>query len=215
MKTKGAFFADAPIVGVDVGGPKKGYHAVAFVGSKIFTFHSLIAGEVVEWCKKQSAITVAVDAPSGWAMTGKSREAERTMFLDDAKINCFSTPSRAAAVGRKFYDWVFCGEALYSALQPYFPLFNGVVRVGRQTIETFPYAVYCAIHHKVMPAKPKAALRRAALAMRGIDATKLPNLDYVDAALCALAAYCLNGHQYACFGNPTEGFIVVPQCTDA
>jgi hypothetical protein len=65
----------APIVvGVDVGGPKKGFHAVAIREWDIFdTFATLHAGEVVAWCRRLGVSSVGIDAPCHWSRTGRAR----------------------------------------------------------------------------------------------------------------------------------------------
>jgi predicted nuclease with RNAse H fold len=67
-------------------------------------------------------------------------------------------------------------------------LFDGMRRDDPVVLETFPHAVVCALAKKVVPAKNKLAVRRKALCDRGYDISRLPNLDFVDAALCALTA---------------------------
>ena len=76
--------------------------------------------------------------------------------------------------------------------------------------ESFPHAVVCALAGRVVPTKPKATVRRAALRARGYDVTCLVNIDFVDAALCAVAAEAFLKGCVQCFGDEQEGFIVVP-----
>ena len=76
--------------------------------------------------------------------------------------------------------------------------------------ETFPQAVACALAGEIVSAKYKSKVRRKLLSGIGIDTTSLPNIDFVDAALCAVAAnYLLSGNVNA-YGDMAEGFIVVP-----
>jgi predicted RNase H-like nuclease len=53
-------------------------------------------------------------------------------------------------------------------------------------------------------------VRRAALKREGYDVSGLPNIDFVDAALCAAAADAFRINRYQLFGDREEGFIVVP-----
>lgn len=76
--------------------------------------------------------------------------------------------------------------------------------------ETFPHAMVCALAGKVVAAKPKADTRRKLLRGRGYDISVLSNIDFVDAALCALTAEAFLNNHLQCFGDKQEGFIVVP-----
>jgi len=52
------------VVGVDVGGPKKGFHAVALRDEQYCEkFSTPIAKEVAAWCRKLKASVVGIDAP--------------------------------------------------------------------------------------------------------------------------------------------------------
>lgn len=77
-------------------------------------------------------------------------------------------------------------------------------------IETFPHTIVCALAGQVVSARPKAKVRRAALRNRGYDGSNLPNIYFVDAALCAVAAFEFHKNNYKPYGNRAEGYIVVP-----
>jgi hypothetical protein len=128
-------------------------------------------------------------------------------------ISCFSTPSREAARGNSFYDWMRAGESLYRALGSDFPLWDGdPPRAGSAvSIETFPYAVACALNGSLVPTGQKATRRRGLLSAAGIDIAPLKNIDYVDAALCALTAQRFLARTYRCYGDSAGGRIVVPK----
>ena len=52
------------VVGIDVGGPKKGFHAVALFGGQVLARKSALnATEMTEWCLLLGCTIVAVDAP--------------------------------------------------------------------------------------------------------------------------------------------------------
>jgi predicted nuclease with RNAse H fold len=210
------------LVGIDVGGEEKGFHAVALRG-RMFVDKTTAADPavIVAWCQDRGATVVAVDAPCQWSQTGSSRLAERELKLFGEKIFCFATPTRERAENhdKGFYDWVFNGEELYRLLVNDYPLFNGVLRQGKACIETFPHAVVCVMAGKVLKAANKKIERPNELKKRGYDISRLsdrktkgPNIDYVDAALCAVTADEFGNGKYQCFGNPEEGFIVVPAC---
>jgi predicted nuclease with RNAse H fold len=197
------------VIGIDVGGERKGFHAVAlrddaFVAKTSATDPAMI----VDWCLERKAIVIAVDAPSGWSKEGLSREVER--ILGKQGIHCFATPTRDRALHRDFYKWVFNGEKLYECLAAQYPLFDGQWTKERICIETFPHAIICAMAGQVVSARPKSRIRREALRNSGYDDSGLPNIDFVDAALCAVAANEFRKGSYKPYGDSAEGFIVVP-----
>jgi predicted nuclease with RNAse H fold len=200
-------------VGIDVGGQVKGFHAVALRG-EIFVDKATATDPavIVDWCFDHRATVVSVDAPCGWSQTGPSRLAERQLKMSGKKINCFATPTRERAENHNkgFYNWVFNGERLFRLLVNHYPLFDGERRKGPSCFETFPHAIVCAMAGRVVPAKLKAKVRRKVLRDRGYDISNLSNIAFVDAALCAVAADEFGKGTYQCFGNPEEGFIVVP-----
>ena len=204
------------VVGIDVGGERKGFHAVALRdGLFVATQKSTNPSALVDWCLDQSARIVAVDAPCTWSQAGLSRKAERELKMNGQVIQCFMTPMRERAYrqGTGFYGWVFNGEKLYQRLQLHYVLFDGMRRDDPVVLETFPHAVVCALAKKVVAAKDKLADRRKALRVRGYDISRLLNIDFVDAALCALTAEAFLKDRWKCFGDKQEGFIVVPDVT--
>ena len=76
------------VVGIDVGGPRKGFHAVALrEGAYLDTFASPDARDLAAWCIQGGARAVAIDAPCRWSRTGRARPAERA--LTAAGIHAF------------------------------------------------------------------------------------------------------------------------------
>mgnify|MGYP003343104099 FL=1 len=77
-----AYRSSPVVVGIDVGGPKKGFHAVALAGGRYRD--RLAANDVaklVAWCVRTKAATViAVDAPCRWSNSGEGRLAERELM---------------------------------------------------------------------------------------------------------------------------------------
>ncbi len=200
------------VVGIDVGGKKKGFHAVALCDRKFEPNCSLDPVEIVAWCHVGNAVIIAVDAPCGWSQSGKSRAAERDLRIGGEKVHCFATPTLKIALDNQkgFYDWVFNGERLYSALKKCYSLFDADRRDGPTCIESFPHGMVCALAGKLVPAKPKVQQRRQTLTRQGYDDKALRNIDLVDAALCALAARAFLEGQICKFGQKDEGFIVIP-----
>jgi len=200
------------VVGIDVGGEMKGFHAVALRNRVFEKTTSTDPVEIVAWCLERKAHIVAVDAPCGWSQSASSRLAERDLKLGGKKIQIFATPTRARARAHKkgFYRWVFNGEALYHLLAPHYLLFDGSRSEGPVCFETFPHAIVCALAGEVVPAKPKAANRRKVLRARAYHYSPLPNIDFIDAALCAVTAEEFRQGRTRHFGGQDEGFIVVP-----
>lgn len=200
------------VAGIDVGGPKKGFHAVCLssVGN-IDRFKSRCPHEITRWCVDQGVQSIGVDAPCGWSVPGVARLCERELMA--RRIFCFSTPCRDKADGHKtgYYDWMLQGEALYTALvENGWPLYTG--RPGRSKVvfETFPHAIACTLAGRVLPAKGKSGSRREVLRKVGLDTSRLPNIDFVDAALCAVTARAVCEGTPKNFGEKSSGFIVVP-----
>lgn len=197
------------VVGIDVGGTAKGFHAVALRGGAYLDkFNSCDALEVASWCRQVSAQYIGIDAPCHWSQKGASRLAERC--LAGKKIHCFATPTRQEAEGRNFYRWMFNGERLYQALAGEYKLFDGTRTSGPLCFETFPHAIMCSLNGLPVKAGGKAATRRAVLKSRGYDVSKLTNIDFVDAALCAFTAEKFRAGQFARCGDCEEGIIVLP-----
>jgi len=198
------------VIGIDVGGSRKGFHGVALRDGQFEPQHFNEAAEVEVWCEARDAQVIAIDAPCGWATSGGSRLAERSLAVGGETIQCFKTPTRTSAKGRAFYGWVFNGEKLYQRLSLHYRLFDGTSQRGKIVLETFPHAVVCALAGRVIPARPKATTRRQILREQGYDDAPLPNIDFVDAALCALTAERFLLGRTASFGDQAEGFIAVP-----
>lgn len=88
------------VIGIDVGGEHKGFHAVALRGS-IFVDKTTATDPavIVAWCLAQKATVVSVDAPCGWSQTGPSRLAERELELLGEKIYCFAKRIEESGTG--------------------------------------------------------------------------------------------------------------------
>ncbi|MCX6140161.1 MAG: DUF429 domain-containing protein [Candidatus Kapabacteria bacterium] len=207
---------DNPLfVGIDVGGVKKGFHAVALQNgvTRIWDNAQGTADSLAQWCKSLEADVIAIDSPCAWARDSGSRRCERMLAVNGERLSCFATPERQRAEGRKFYDWVRNGENLYLALLRHgYQLYSGEEDACSKKVmfETFPNAVVCALEGRVIPARQKSATRRTLLSRLGIDHRALATIDHVDAALCAVAARSFFFDDFQAFGDETEGFIVIP-----
>lgn len=201
------------VVGVDVGGKKKGFHAVALRGGTYWQKYqgANSAASLAEWCVGIKASAVGVDAPCGWSKTGRARAAERELMAEG--IWCFSTPTLEAARAhpKDYFRWMILGAELFDFLSAKYRLFDDQKRLNELVcFETFPHAVTCAMQGKKTSAKRKRVERRELLRLAGVDTAELTNIDLVDAALCALTAHALLADNYKTYGDVTEGFIVVP-----
>jgi predicted nuclease with RNAse H fold len=201
-------------VGIDVGGERKGFHAVAITGGEYDG--QLSTKDVQElscWCRETvRARVIAVDAPCHWSIDGHSRPAERELMQKG--IWCFSTPKREQAVGHRTnnFGWMLRGEELFHALGADFPLCRELPAAGRKCcFETFPQAITWHLRGGKADASQKRKQRRALLGQAGIDRAHLTNIDLKDAALCALTAYhAATGRACVSYGEPSTGIIIVP-----
>ena len=79
------------VVGIDVGGVRKGFHAVA-LRDGVYT-GQLATGDVQElahWCRSVvGASVIAIDAPCRWSSDGRARPCERELMRQG--IFCFAT----------------------------------------------------------------------------------------------------------------------------
>jgi predicted nuclease with RNAse H fold len=199
------------VVGIDVGGPKKGFHAVAFQdGQYREKLSTLIAEESADWCRRLKASVIGIDAPCRWSLTGRARPCERALAAEG--LHTFATPSQTKGEAHPFYRWMVKGTDLYRCLEPSYPLFNGQWQPSSPVcFETFPHAVACALARKTLSAKQKRADRSRLLREAGVSIDSLTNIDQVDAAICALAAHHLLAGTFKAYGDAAEGIIVVPK----
>ncbi len=116
--------------GVDVGGPRKGFHAVVLKsGAFLAQFQSNNHAEMAEWLIAQNPRFIGIDSPCQWRTGEKPRLAETE--LAHAGIRCFFTPHRSEAINHPtgYYNWMLQGEKLY---QFYFGPLKSVLSSGRQ-----------------------------------------------------------------------------------
>jgi len=199
-------------VGIDVGGLKKGFHAVALRDGR---FHAKItsrdAAEIANWCRDLGAVCIGIDAPCHWRGPEKARAAE--VALMRAGIHCFSTPTKEMAESHPsgFFHWMVNGASMFAHLDLSHPLFKGSETPLPTSFETFPQAIACALAGKRLSAQDKRRERRQLLESAGVCTQKLGNIDWLDAGLCALTAYRLTYGRWQAYGDLETGFIVVPR----
>jgi predicted nuclease with RNAse H fold len=200
------------VVGIDVGGMKKGFHAVALCDGRVMAKRRLTnAAQVVAWCREQGAAAVGIDAPCRWSVTGRARPCEQE--LARLGISAFSTPSAIVGEAHPFYRWMVNGIALYTQLVSHYRLYDGGSQVsGPVCFETFPQAIACALAGTRLSARNKRVDRRCVLKRAGI-AEPLRSIDEVDAALCALSAEHVLAGRFTVLGDPDEGYILLPRCS--
>ena len=75
------------VVGIDVGGPRKGYHVVGVSGRTPVLFKSSDPAEIAHWCEDFGALAIAVDAPCRWSLSGRSRACELKLKALRAKAS--------------------------------------------------------------------------------------------------------------------------------
>lgn len=199
-------------VGIDVGGARKGFHAVALRdGELVAQLASRDAEELAAWCRSVRAGLIGIDAPSCWSVDGAMRPCERQLLAEG--IRCFASPTRARAIGHPsdYFGWMLRGEALYQALERSHPPCRALPPQGPACFETFPHAITWQLRGGHADAARKREQRSELLRGAGIALATLSGIDWIDAALCALAAQRIaSGHPCRIYGEPESGLILVP-----
>jgi predicted nuclease with RNAse H fold len=212
----GLVAAPSPLttIGIDVGGDRKGFHAVALRGGVYAgQLASRDVRELSHWCRAvMDARVIAIDAPCRWSLDGRPRPCERELLAQG--IRCFTSPTREQAVAHptNTFGWMLQGEALFQALEPTHPLLSSLPIAGPACFETFPHAITWHLRDGHAAAAQKQPQRRGLLEQEGIDPSRFTRIDWIDAALCALAAHqATTGVPCAAYGEPETGLIVVPR----
>jgi len=201
------------VVGVDVGGSRKGFHAVALRGGMYLDcLLDRSPSKVSEWCRNVGAKVIAIDAPCRWSKDGRARPAERELMKE--RIWCFSTPMRNGALNHpnNHYEWMLNGERLYDAISESHPLFLGAEWDCSSSIciEVFPHAIACAISGRILSARNKKIDRQRLLSAAEINIGQGRSMDLIDAAVCALSSHYFTLGCIKTYGDPDTGLIAVP-----
>jgi predicted nuclease with RNAse H fold len=155
---------------------------------------------------------VAIDSPSGWALTGRSRLTERELRWFG--IQCFNTPSDQRLAEHPFYEWMTVGFAIFAAIADSFPRYLTGSVVKGTAFEVFPHATAVVLAGALPPPKTRThTWRREVLTTNGVDSVGLRSNDQVDAALAALTGVYALARRFSAPGDPREGRIVVPAVT--
>jgi predicted nuclease with RNAse H fold len=203
------------VVGIDVGGARKGFHAVALRdGAYSGQLASHDVQELANWCLvAMCASVIAIDAPCRWSSDGRARSCEQELMQQG--IFCFATPCREKAEQHPsgYFDWMRRGADLYEALEDSHPLLTSLPSTGQRCcFETFPHAITWHLRGGEAKARQKRPQRTALLAQAGITTAPLTSINWIDAALSALAAHRVaSGAPCLAFGEPDTGLIVVPE----
>jgi predicted nuclease with RNAse H fold len=202
-------------IGIDVGGPRKGFHGVALDdhGACFDGYRSQSADEMARWCHSLTPRLIGIDAPCAFSVDGMARAAERQLM--QIGIFCFASPTQQTAFNHptRYHDWMLNGVEVYRSLETRYPLLREeVIDPGaRGCFETFPHAIACGLAGRVLNAREKRRDRSRLLGDAGIDLDRKTGIDWVDAALCALTAHHVaRGHTVKAFGNSESGWIRVP-----
>ncbi|MEI7656531.1 MAG: DUF429 domain-containing protein [Phycisphaerae bacterium] len=200
-------------IGIDVGGPRKGFHAVALSHDRrLEQFTSTEAGRVAAWCRDLGAVLIAIDAPCRWRGEGGVRAAERALV--QSGFRCFWTPTRRAALSHPtgYFDWMLAGERLYRSLASTHPLAASAKRQrGPGCFETYPHAAACRLSGATLDVRRKRTDRVAVIEAAGFDAGTLRSQDAIDAAVCAMVAHAAATGCAEALGDATDGLIVLPR----
>jgi len=203
------------VVGIDVGGARKGFHAVALRdGAYAGQLASRDVQEFANWCREtMCASVIAIDAPCRWSTDGRARPCERELMQKG--IWCFSSPTHRKAHTphpSTYFDCMLQGEKLYQALEASHPLVCRLPIAGNACLETFPHAITWHLRGGKAKAAQKRRQRRELLQQAGIDLAPLTSINLIDAALCALTAQiAAAGGECVHYGEPESGWIVVPR----
>ena len=151
------------VVGIDVGGARKGFHAVALRdGAYAGQLASHDVQGLANWClETMCASVIAIDAPCRWSTTGRARPCERELMQQG--IFCFATPSREKAEQHPsgYFDWMRRGADLYEALKDSHPLLTSLPCTGQRCcFETFPHAITWHLRNGEAKARQKRPQRK-------------------------------------------------------
>ena len=197
-------------LGIDVGGPKKGFDLVVLDQRRVPLDVIRGAGlaQVTEVISRRKPTVIAVDSPPKWGANGRSRLTERE--LARLNIHAFPTPS-AAHSDDPMFDWMRQGIQVFECCAELgYPLFNGGT-FRKRSIEVFPHAT-AAVLAGCLPPKgtTKRVWRERVLRLQRVTTDSLTTMDAMDAALAALTGLlALDGHA-SYLGDIREGVIVVP-----
>lgn len=168
-------------MGVDVGGPAKGFDVAVVHDLAVVSLSRGCSREaVVEAAMSCGASVIGVDSPAGCASPGeKSRPGERELARTVCPI--FFTPEeKVVRSGHPFYRWMVEGLELYSLLAQELP--------DATVVEVFPSAAW-TVWAGARDGRPKSRWSRVALERVGVSGVPARcSQDARDAVGAALVA---------------------------
>lgn len=182
-------------VGVDVGGPRKGFDvAVIDDRSLLHLARRLQVAEVAAIVQSTASSLAAIDSPRCCAPVGATtRDGERSLARNVCGIRW--TPDETKVKASGYYGWIVEGLKLYAAL----------AAVAVETIEVFPTASWTRWHGP-RGGRSRSAWSTAALAGLGLDnVPERTNQDQRDAIAAAATARAQTHRMTEAFGE-----IIVP-----
>ena len=196
-------------VGIDVAEERKGLDLVALDSARnVVASHQglTVDGSAELIVTDLRPDVVCIDSPSGWSLSGASRQAERD--LARLRISSFATGPDPG--DHPFYRWMRVGLGVFAALASRYPLFRGGDPSGRAA-EVFPDASAVMLAGRARAkGESKLRFRRQVLAQNHVDVSVLGGIDQVDAALGALTGLVALEGQWHWVGDPEEGVILLP-----
>ena len=186
-------------VGIDVGAPRKGFHAAA-LGPALEVELREFRGDdqldrIAGWIGSVTPEVVAVDSPAAWAAPGLQARRCEVAFAQARICGIRFTPDAATAAARTdgYYGWIEHGLALWSRLG----------ELGVAVVECFPTASWTQWHGP-RDGTSRARWTRRALASltdRGLSGTEAAtNQDRRDAVAAALTARQWTRNEMLAFG---------------
>jgi predicted nuclease with RNAse H fold len=188
------------VVGIDVGGERKGFHGCAIDGERIVAGPQAIGGveAAVDWVAWFEPTTIAIDSPCEAAPAGTKARPDEVEFNRAGICGIRFTPPLDQLAGNPYYAWIVHGLRLYEALATRLP--------GTALIETFPTAAW-TIWHEPRGKQARGAWSQDAfdsLGLAGAPARRLSQDDR-DAVAAALVA-----HRHEEGETTAYGKIIVP-----
>jgi predicted nuclease with RNAse H fold len=185
--------------GVDVGGPRKGFHVALLSGRALLEspVRRATAAAVARHLERSAPRTIAVDCPCSYADPGaKARDCELELVRSGVCGIRF-TPSENAVRSHPggYYDWILNGEALYRELEA------RSETTGWTVIECFPTASFTLLGQ---PRGRASRARWSRSVLDRLDVAGLPsalNQDERDAVMAALTAQAFDRGSVRRFGE--------------
>lgn len=181
-------------VGVDVGGPAKGFDVAVLSASRATLHRTRAVGAVVRLA--HGAAGVGIDAPAAWAPPGQRSRPDERAFARAGICGIRYTPDEAAARARtdQYLEWVWQGLALYDAL----------AAAGVVTVEVFPTAAWTRWlglrGDRTRLRWTREGLARLRATGLSDDAGARPSQDAMDALAAALVARQVDRGEVERFG---------------